>query len=88
MRKANLVRLSDYNLLLAEYKRLKVIVDQVDDVLVVNWVGPRVDGDYKKALADLVKFNTKIATDPVVNGGFELVKKETISDDDWEEEYG
>lgn len=31
-------------------KELQRIVDQVDDVLIVNWVGPRVDGDYKKAL--------------------------------------
>lgn len=65
----------DYDRLLAEFNKLKAIVDQVDDVLVVNWVGPRVDGDYKKALYDLVDFNIKIATDPAVNGGYELVKK-------------
>lgn len=34
---------------------LRSIVDTVDDVLVVNWVGPRKDGDYRKALADLVQ---------------------------------
>lgn len=30
------------------------IVNIVDDVLIVNWVGPRIDGDYKRALGDLV----------------------------------
>lgn len=43
--------------LISENKRLRKIVDQVDDVLVVNWAGPRVDGDYRKALADLVSTN-------------------------------
>lgn len=67
----------EYDLLLAERNRLKAALEQVDDVLVTNWVGPRVDGDYERALADLVDFNIKIATDPAVNGGFELVKKGT-----------
>lgn len=39
-----------------EVTRLQSIVDQIDEVLVVNWVGPRKDGDYKKALHDLMGF--------------------------------
>lgn len=50
----DLVASADYDLLLADRNRLKAALDQVDDVLVVNWVGPRVDGDYRKALHDLV----------------------------------
>ena len=69
---------ADYDKLLADRNRLKAALDQVDDVLVVNWVGPRVDGDYRKALHDLVAFNIQIATEPAMNGGFELVKKETV----------
>lgn len=30
------------------------IVQTIDEVLVVNWVGPRVDGDYRRALGELV----------------------------------
>lgn len=51
----------------AECERLRRIVDQVDDVLVVNWVGPRKDGDYRKALADLITFNIQIENDPAVS---------------------
>lgn len=40
---------------------------QVDEILVVNWAGPRKDGDYRKALADLVSFNIKIYDDPQVS---------------------
>ncbi len=50
-----------------ERDALKSSLDQVDDVLVVNWVGPRKDGDYKRALADLVTFNIQIHDDPQVS---------------------
>lgn len=42
-------------------------LSQVDEVLVVNWVGPRVDGDYTKALADLVTSSIQIHDDPAVS---------------------
>jgi hypothetical protein len=42
-------------------------IEEVDDVLVVNWVGPRVDGDYRKALHDLVTRAIAIENDPQVS---------------------
>lgn len=42
-------------------------LNQVDEVLVVNWVGPRKDGDYRRALYDLVSFNIQIHDDPQVS---------------------
>lgn len=52
---------------LEDKKKLQDSLDQVDDVLIVNWVGPRKDGDYSKALADLVDFQVKIENDPCVS---------------------
>lgn len=51
----------------AERDATQRIVDAVDDVLVVNWVGPRVDGDYRRALADLVTFAIQIHDNPEVS---------------------
>lgn len=57
VRRGDLVRALEIVLenkhLKAEIVRLQKIVNQVDDVLVINWVGPRVDCDYRQALADL-----------------------------------
>jgi len=50
-----------------ENERLNKIVDTVDDVLIVNWVGPRKDGDYRRALADLVTQSIQIHDDPAVS---------------------
>lgn len=51
----------------AEIARLQKIVNDVDDVLVVNWVGPREDGDYKKALANLIQQNIIEHDDPSIS---------------------
>ncbi len=51
----------------AQRDALKASLDQVDDVLIVNWVGPRKDGDYKKALHDLVGQGIAIENDPSVS---------------------
>lgn len=45
---------------------LKAIVDQVDDELVVNWITVK-DGDYRKALHDLVMQGIQIENDPAVS---------------------
>lgn len=37
-------------------------MEQVDDVLLVNWISVQ-DGDYRKALHDLVSFNIQIECD-------------------------
>lgn len=50
-----------------ELAAVKDSLRQVNEVLVVNWVGPRKDGDYTKALADLVTFNIQIHDDPQVS---------------------
>jgi len=42
-----------------ELKKLRDIVNQVDDVLIVNWIVVK-DNNYKKALNDLIAFNTEI----------------------------
>ena len=46
--------------------RLKSIVDQVDDVLIYNWIEVK-DGDYRKALYDLVSFSNQVENDPSVS---------------------
>lgn len=43
-------------------------MNQVDGVLVTNWVSVD-NNDYRKALNDLITFNVQIALDPAVNGG-------------------
>ena len=43
------------------------IVREVDDVLVVNWVGPRKDNDYRKALHDLVSNAIQQHDDPQIS---------------------
>lgn len=53
--------------LLQDNARLQAIVDAVDEVLVVNWVGPRKDGDYRKALHDLITQNIKEHDDPAIS---------------------
>jgi hypothetical protein len=50
----------------ATIDRLQSIVTQVDDVLVVNWIEVK-EGDYRKALHDLVAFNIQIENDPSVS---------------------
>lgn len=42
-------------------------LDAVDDVLVVNWIAPPKDRDYRKALHDLVTWNIQIENDPLVS---------------------
>jgi hypothetical protein len=49
---------------LAEAQR---VITQVDEVLIVNNVGPRTDGDYRKALHDLITLNIQIHDDPAVS---------------------
>ena len=39
-----------------QFNRLRKIVDEVDDVLIVNWIVAKND-DYRKALHDLVSVN-------------------------------
>lgn len=46
--------------------KLQAIVDQVEDVLVIDWVTVK-DNDYRKALNDLVCHNIQIALDPAVS---------------------
>jgi hypothetical protein len=46
--------------------KLREQLDQVDDVLVVNWITVK-DGDYRKALHDLVTWNIQIHDDPAVS---------------------
>lgn len=48
-------------------KALQKNLDQVDEILTVNWVGPRVDGDYRKALHDLITRCIDIENDPRVS---------------------
>lgn len=43
------------------YEELARIVQQVDDVLVVDWIAVEPGGDYRKALADMVQFNIAYA---------------------------
>ena len=52
--------------LTAERDELKAIVDQVDDVLVVNWIAAK-DGDYRQALHDLVTTNIAEHDDPAIS---------------------
>lgn len=59
--------LNENQRLTSELEAAKDSLRQVDEVLVVNWVGPRKDGDYTKALADLVTFNIQIHDDPQVS---------------------
>jgi hypothetical protein len=42
------------------------IVNQVDDVLVTNWITAH-NNDYRKALCDLVNWNIRIENDPAVS---------------------
>lgn len=46
---------------------LEAALTQVDDVLLVNWVGPRKDGDYHQALADLTAAAIQEHDDPCVS---------------------
>jgi hypothetical protein len=39
----------------ARIAELEAQLAAVDDVLICNWVGPRADGNYRKALADLIQ---------------------------------
>lgn len=39
----------------AELKTLQEQISEVDEILIVNWVGPRKDGDYRKSLSDLIR---------------------------------
>lgn len=39
----------------------------VDEVLIINWVGPRKDGDYRKALADLITTALREHDDPLIS---------------------
>lgn len=55
-----------------QIKQLEEIKAQVDDVLVINWCGPRVDNDYCKALHDLITWNIQVHDDPQVS---EVAKK-------------
>ena len=50
----------------AEFDRLSQIVRQVDDVLTVNWITVK-DGDYRRALNDLVAWNIQLHDDPAVS---------------------
>lgn len=52
---------------LQKKKKLQDSIYQVDDVLMVNWVGPRKDGDYRKSLNDLIDYNIKIHDDTCVS---------------------
>jgi hypothetical protein len=52
--------------LVEENKRLSNIVDQVDDELIVNWIGVK-DDNYRQALADLVMWEIQIHNDPRVS---------------------
>ena len=52
----------------------------VDHLLIINWIGTTdgvktVEGALEK-LAELIEWEIKIATDPKVNGGYELRKIE------------
>lgn len=42
-------------------------LEQVDDVLIVNWITAK-DNDYRKALAELVTWEIQIRDDPALNG--------------------
>lgn len=50
----------------AKATELQRIVNQVDDELVVNWITVK-DGDYRKALRDLVAQGIQIENDPAVS---------------------
>ena len=45
---------------------LEAALAQVDDVLIVNWITAE-EGNYRKALHDLVQFNIQIENDPAVS---------------------
>lgn len=46
----------------ARMETLINLLEEIDDVLIVNWVGPRKDGDYRKALANLISINVSETT--------------------------
>lgn len=54
-------------ILTTQVKALQASLDQVDEVLLVNWVGPRKDGDYRQALHDLVTSAIREHNDPRVS---------------------
>ena len=49
-----------------ELNRLRSIVQQVDDELVVNWISVK-DDNYRKAIHDLVMWEIMIHDDPTVS---------------------
>lgn len=64
---------------IAERDSLRQQLDQVDDVLIVNWVGPREDGDYRQALADLVRNSIQEHDDPAISEVADKRRKELDS---------
>jgi hypothetical protein len=66
---------SELSALHADNTQLQSIVDQVDDVLLVDWIVAS-DGNYREALLRLISFNIKIALDPAVNGGEVMFTKD------------
>lgn len=49
-----------------ELQSLREMKEQVDDVLVIDWITAK-DNNYRQALADLVGWNIKIHDDPCVS---------------------
>jgi hypothetical protein len=50
----------------AELRTLCAIKEQVDDVLIIDWITAK-DNNYRQALADLVSWNIQIHDDPAVS---------------------
>lgn len=50
----------------SELQTLRAIKEQVDNVLIVNWISVK-DNDYRKALNDLVGWELQIHKDPAVS---------------------
>jgi hypothetical protein len=57
---------AENSILKAERDKAREALAQVDDVLVVNWI-PVTNGNYGKALHDLITFNIQIENDPSVS---------------------
>lgn len=47
-------------------------LEQVDEILICNWVGPRKDGDYRKALQDLISTSIREHNDPLISESAKL----------------